>query len=120
MRLQTWRRLGPVFAASGEAPWLASHASYPTPLVSGRHHVRVYFSPRDAANRSSIGALDLALDGDRFELVSPPRGPLLSPGARGAFDDSGVTVGCVLADGDQVRVWYLGWSLGVTVPFRNF
>lgn len=120
MRPQTWRRLGRIFAASGEAPWLASHASNPTPLVLQGNQVRVYFSSRDAANRSSIGALDLALDGDKIELISPARGPLLSPGERGAFDDSGVSVGCALASGDQVRVWYLGWNLGVTVPFRNF
>jgi hypothetical protein len=117
---QCWRRLGMVFSASGEFPWMASHASYPTPLVLKDGLIRVYFSPRDMANRSSITSLDLALDGDQFVIESPPRCPLLSPGARGAFDDSGVTVGSVLADGAAVLVWYLGWSLGVTVPFRNF
>jgi hypothetical protein len=99
---------------------MASHASCPTPLCLGSGIVRVYFSPRDAANRSSVASLDLALNGERFGIVSPVRGPLLSPGPRGAFDDSGVTVGGVLSDGDFLRVWYLGWSLGVTVPFRNF
>lgn len=117
---QTWRRLGQVFAADGAAPWMVSHASYPTPLVLGPRLVRIYFSPRDSDNRSSIASLDLALEGERFDIVSPPRGPLLSPGPRGAFDDSGVTVGSVLTDGEGVRVWYLGWNIGVTVPFRNF
>jgi hypothetical protein len=120
MARQTWRRLGLVFSTGGEAPWIASHASYPTPLPVADQFVRVYFSPRDADNRSSIASLEIALDGDRFFVVSPPRGPLLSPGPRGAFDDSGVSVGSVVADGETVRVWYLGWNLGVTVPFRNF
>jgi hypothetical protein len=118
--LQTWRRLGQIFSVSGEAPWAVSHASYPTPLVLDHRRVRVYFSPRDGSNRSSIASLDLELDGDRWEVAPPMRGPLLSPGGRGAFDDSGVTIGCVLADGAAVKVWYLGWSLGVTVPFLNF
>lgn len=120
MRSQVWRRLGQVFAPQAAVPWMASHASYPTPLVLGPRLVRSYFSPRDAMNRSSIAAVDLALDDRHFELLGQPRGPLLSPGPRGAFDDSGVTVGCVLAAGDKVHVWYLGWTLGVTVPFRNF
>ena len=98
---------------------MASHAAYPTPLVLRGDRVRVYFSSRDTNNRSSIAALDLGLSADRFEIVSPPRGPLLSPGPRGAFDDSGVTIGSVLAEEDTVLVWYLGWNLGVTVPFRN-
>lgn len=97
-----------------------SHATYPTPLVLDQHLVRVYFSPRDTMNRSYIASIDLALDDRRFQVVGQPRGPLLSFGPRGAFDDSGVSVGCVLADHDKIRVWYLGWSLGLTVPFRNF
>jgi hypothetical protein len=119
IRAQTWLRLGPVFCPAGDVPWMMSHASYPTPLVLADNLVRVYFSPRDAENRSSIAALDLALDGRRFEIVGAPRGPLLGPGAIGTFDDSGVTVSSVLADERTVRVWYLGWNLAVTVPFRN-
>lgn len=120
MRFQTWRRLGRVFVAAGEELWRISHASNPTPLVLSGKRVRVYFSPRDADNRSSIAAIDLELEDQRFAVVSSVHGPLLSPGARGAFDDSGVSVGCAIEFGGRTRIWYLGWSLGVTVPFRNF
>lgn len=99
---------------------MASHASYPTPMVHDDETVRVFFSPRDRQSRSSIFFLDLAVDGDRFEVVRVAGRPLLEPGPRGAFDDSGVTVSCVVADGGHTLVYYLGWSLGVTVPFRNF
>ena len=117
---QHWRRLGFVYNASGGAPWMASHAAYPTPLPLADGTVRVYFSPRDTLNRGCITALLLALDGDRFHVLEKPRTPLLSHGPHGAFDDSGVTVGCVVPDGDEIRVYYLGWSLAVTVPFHNF
>jgi hypothetical protein len=43
--------------------------------------------------------------------------PVLVPGAIGAFDDSGVTTSCLVADGDRQLLYYTGWSLGVTVPF---
>ena len=119
IRQQVWLRLGPVFCPVGNVPWMMTHASYPTPLVLADNLVRVFFSPRDGENRSSIASLDLALDGRRFEIVGAPRGPLLGPGAIGTFDDSGVTVSAVLADEGRVRVWYLGWNLGVAVPFRN-
>lgn len=99
---------------------MATHASYPTPLVDDSGTVRVFFSPRDRQNQSSIFWLDLAIDGDRFEVLRVAGAPLLEPGPRGAFDDSGVSVSCVIADGDRMLVYYLGWSLGITVPFRNF
>jgi hypothetical protein len=120
MRRQVWLRLGHVYAPQGDIGEMVSHAAYPTPLVLDGQVVRIYFSPRDAQNRSSIAFVDVALDGRRFALVAPPTGPLLSPGPRGAFDDSGVTVSCVLAEAELISVWYLGWSLGTTVPFRNF
>jgi hypothetical protein len=120
MKRQIWRRLGRVFCADGRSPFLGTHASYPTPLVQEDGTVRVFFSPRDGQNRSTIFFLDLAIDGDRFEVLRIADGPLLEPGPRGSFDDSGVTVSCVIADGDRRLVYYLGWSLAVTVPFRNF
>jgi hypothetical protein len=120
MGAQKWRRLGHVFCADGHAPWMATHASYPTPLVLGDRTVRVFFSPRDKDNRSSITSLDLSLGNGRFEVGPLAPGPLLSPGVRGAFDDSGVTVSSVVQAGDRLYVYYLGWSLSVTVPFRNF
>lgn len=115
-----WRDLGHVYVADGASPWLASHASYPTPLALPDGRLRVFFSPRDGEGRSSVFSLDIALNGDRFERLGPPSGPWLTPGARGAFDDAGASVSCVRqrADGG-LECWYLGWTLGVSVPFRT-
>jgi hypothetical protein len=101
-------------------PWMFSHASYPTPLALRDGRIRVFFSPRDASSRSSITFLDLDISGERFSIANLSREPLLSPGQRGAFDDGGVTVSCVIAADDEILVYYLGWSVSVTVPFRNF
>ena len=120
MTKQVWRRLGHVFVGAGQTEWMAGYASYPTPLVIDAYIVRIFFSPRDARNRSSITSLDLRLAGECYEIVSPPEKQLLSPGPAGCFDDSGVTMGCVVPYGDALFVYYLGWNLGVTVPFRNF
>ncbi|WP_037300399.1 hypothetical protein [Rubritepida flocculans] len=118
--MQRWRPLGHVHVAAGESPWHASHATYPTPLSLPDGRLRVFFSPRDAKGRSSIFSLDLALEGERFERLGPPDGPWLEPGPRGAFDDAGASVAWVgmLPDGG-VECLYLGWSLGVSVPFRT-
>jgi len=115
-----WRPLGRVFSPSGEAPWGVSHASNPTALALSGEHVRIFFSTRDASNRSSAASIDIAIDGDRFEMLSAPRGPLLGPGARGCFDTDGVTVSCVIAHQGRLYAFYLGWTVLVHVPFTNF
>jgi hypothetical protein len=99
---------------------MAGYASYPTPLVLDDRVVRIFFSPRDSENRSSITSLDLNLEGEHFQILTLPQERLLSPGQRGSFDDSGVTVACVIPVGSEIFVYYLGWNLGTTVPFRNF
>lgn len=116
-----WRSLGRVQGGPpGIAPWGLSHASYPTALPVDSERIRIFFSSRDAEQRSCIAAVDIGLSGDRFETLGPPRGPLLSPGPRGAFDADGVTVGCVLHDGGRLYVFYLGWTVLQRVPFTNF
>ena len=119
-RQQLWRSLGRVHVARGETSWHTTHASYPTPLPLPDGSVRVFFSPRDTEGRSSIFSLDLALSPSGFEILGTPRGPWLEPGPAGAFDDAGVSVAWVghTADGG-LDCWYLGWTLGVSVPFRT-
>jgi hypothetical protein len=98
--------------------WAVSHAALPTleaPL--GDDAVRILFSPRDAAGRAAIGRADVSLGG-LVASVQPE--PLLTPGPLGAFDDNGVTVSCLVDEGDRTLLYYTGWSLGVSVPFQLF
>jgi hypothetical protein len=115
-----WRPLGRVFSPTAGDPWRVSHASYPTALALADGNVRVFYSTRDTSNRSSTASIDMTIDGDRFEVLGPPRGPLLTPGARGAFDADGVTVSSVVAHGGKLYAFYLGWTVLVHVPFTNF
>jgi predicted GH43/DUF377 family glycosyl hydrolase len=79
---------------------------------------RIYFSSRDASNRSSVGWIEIDMR-QPTKVLAKATAPVLSPGPRGAFDDSGVTVSCIVREGDSIWLYYLGWNLGVTVPFRN-
>ncbi len=115
-----WRPLGKVFSPTASEPWRVSHASYPTALPRAGGTLRVFYSTRDAANRSSTASIDLMVDGDRFEVLGPPRGPLMVPGARGSFDADGVTVSSVVAQDGKLYAFYLGWTALVHVPFTNF
>ncbi|MCK1511850.1 hypothetical protein IVB22_04585 [Bradyrhizobium sp. 190] len=115
-----WRPLGRVFSPIAGEPWSVSHAAYPTALTLADGNVRIFYSTRDASNRSSAASVDVAIVGNRFEVLGDPRGPLLTPGARGSFDADGVTVSSVIAHDGKLYAFYLGWTVLVHVPFTNF
>lgn len=109
-----WRKLGLVFRPAGGHPSLATHAALPVAAPLGGDLSRVFYSGRDAANRSAIGSLVLRL-GEAPRVEEAPPAPVLAPGAAGAFDDAGCGMGCVVGD----RLYYMGWNVGGSVPWRN-
>jgi predicted GH43/DUF377 family glycosyl hydrolase len=113
-----WIKQGRVFCPDGNFDWMRSHAAGPLAEHMEGDRFRVYFGCRDAANRTSIGQLELDITRpDRVLDLSPT--PVVAPGARGLFDDSGVSTGCLVRNGSVRFLYYLGWNLGVTVPWRN-
>lgn len=114
----TWHKLGLQFVPAGNLPWMRSHAANPTPELRGGDIVRVYFSSRDEHNRAHIGWVEIELS-DSPRVVRVADEPVVAPGPQGGFDDSGTSMGCLVHDGDRTLLYYLGWNLGVTVPWRN-
>ena len=114
-----WRKLGPIFQPAGDLPWMRSHAANPVAEARGGDRFRVYFGARDERNRSSIGWIEIDLRRPR-EILARAEHPVLGPGPAGTFDDSGVSMGCLIRAADGRRfLFYLGWTLGVDVPWRN-
>ncbi len=113
----SWERLGRIFVPDGRTSWMHSHAANPFALPLDDDLVRIYFSSRDEENRSSIGWLDYSMRDRAIARISER--PVLAPGERGLFDDSGVSLGWIVASGERLLLYYAGWNLGVTIPFRN-
>lgn len=114
-----WNKLGLIFNSYGQYPWMLTHATYPVAEKLDGDLIKVYFSCRDKNNRSSIASLTIDLNSPQkiLELSSEP---VLSPGDSGFFDDSGTTVSSIAkAEDGSTYLYYLGWNLGKTVPFRN-
>jgi hypothetical protein len=113
-----WEKLGRVFCVDQQADWMMSHTANPYPEHLRDDVYRVYFSCRDQMNRSSITYLDF--DVVRREVVARPSEQVLAPGILGTFDDSGCSIACIvdMPDGKKY-MYYMGWCLSVTVPWRN-
>lgn len=113
-----WEKLGLIFCPDNNYDWMVSHAANPVVEHIDSSLFRIYFSPRDKNNCSSIGYVVIDINHPQ-KILQISEKPLLQAGALGGFDDSGTSMGCLINSGDQKYLYYLGWNLGVTVPWRN-
>lgn len=87
-----------------------THAAMPTYFEG-----EIYFSPRD---RNGCSHIYKAPFSPRTQKMGLPV-EVATPGVLGEFDDAGAMVSWVRRDGPRVLIYYIGWNLGMTVPFRN-
>jgi len=106
-----WQKIGLVFGPSGEREWLLTHASAPVALPVGDCLYRVYFSSRDARNRSHVGYVELDIRQPTAVLSFSNR-PVLAPGPLGHFDDHGVYASSILEYDQTLFLYYIGWNPG--------
>jgi hypothetical protein len=96
-----------------------SHAALPIVGATSGSRAQVYFSARDSASRAQIGRASVDLDDAESEPQFEAE-PLIRLGLPGAYDDSGVTGGCLVDEGGRLYLYFSGWSLAVGVPFLFF
>jgi hypothetical protein len=113
-----WQRRGKIMEPPRLGSWAKSHAMVPF-VDAGGGGLTMFFSSRDPSGHSHTGRSDLELtsDGARVAVQSDP---VLSPGPLGGFDDSGAMGACLVRHEGRQHLYYIGWSLGVTVPFATY
>ena len=116
--MKRWRKLGRIFVPDGSKPWMSAYAANPVAEHVNGDRFRIYFSSRDAHNRSSIAFVEIALS-DPATILCEAETPVLGPGEAATFDDAGVSIGCLLRVGSVRYLYYMGWHLDTTVPWRN-
>ncbi len=117
----TWEPRGRLFPPKNAPSWIGGYAALPFAVPSNDgtsdRTARVFFSGRDAQNRSHVGACSIDLDRLSVDATSITPEPLLSPGPLGAFDDSGCSMSSIVEHGGRTFLYYTGWMLGRSVPF---
>ncbi len=114
-----WEKLGRIFEVNGNFPWMNTHASFPYAVNIGNDVFRVYFSPRNSANQSSIAFFDLNIDNPTKPLNISDK-PILCPGKLGLFDDAGVSLSSIIPHNDTEYLYYVGWHLAQSIPFHVY
>ncbi|WP_257291688.1 hypothetical protein [Endozoicomonas sp. ONNA1] len=113
-----WRKLGVVFCPTGKSDWMRSHAAVPIAEHVRDDIFKIYFSTRDDSNRSYTAYVVIDINQPNNVLEISER-PVLEPGSPGEFDDSGAMATWLTYYRSERFLYYIGWNLGVTVPFRN-
>lgn len=114
-----WEKLGFLFCANGENEWMISHAMLPIAINLQDDIFRIYFSSRDKLNRSHGNYIDIDIKKPQTILNISAK-PILVPGRIGYFDDSGSQPCSLLRYNNINYLYYVGWTLGQTIPFRTF
>lgn len=103
-----WRKLGQLYAPAAVHPKLITHAANPLAVPLEGDVYRVFYSGRDAKNRSSVGFVDV--DIVRHALIHVHEQPVFEFGPEGSFYSHGVSIGnCYEADG-QRYIPFMGWQ----------
>lgn len=115
----TWQDLGLVFTPDMGPKWMGTHAQVPTPLhLPDQGIIRVYIASRPHPELSLTGYVDLD-DADPTRVLDISENPLLQTGKPGTFDEHGIMPSAAVADGDEILLYYSGWSRATTVPYTN-
>ena len=112
-----WKKLGIIYdPANFRGGYKYGANPVATKLEKGIY--RIYFNIRDNENKSYITYLDF--DISNYKILSVSSEPVICPGDRGYFDDSGCSLGSIVRISDEIEyIYYVGWNLGITVPWRN-
>lgn len=116
--MKAWKKRGLVFCPDQNFGWMQTHAAVPIAERIKGDLYRIYFSTRDAANRSRTGYVVIDIQKPQA-ILELSENPVLDIGALGTFDDSGAMATWLAEWNGQRYLYYIGWNLGVTVPFRN-
>ena len=99
------------------AGWSA-HRQMPTPLLLKADRLRLFFSCRDANNRSHVFWSDFE-PRPPWKFIAASEGPVLAPGGLGEFDLHGVMPTAIAVRGDEIWLYYIGWTVRQDVPYHN-
>jgi hypothetical protein len=107
----SWRRRGLIYAPAGQQPWMQTHASNPLVLAIGPERLRIYFSCRDADQRSHVAFVEID-PREPSTILRVAERPSLAPGPLGYFDDHGTYAMSLVEHEGRLLLYYVGWNPG--------
>lgn len=113
-----WERqdviIEPLPRSSGWSP----HCQMPTPIQRDDETIRLYYTARSAQNQAHVLFVDIAAH-PPYTVRNRPTQACLAPGPLGHFDAAGVMPTAVVRIENEIRLYYIGWTVRDDVPYHN-
>lgn len=113
-----FEKRGLIYCPNKENIWRQQFAMLPTPLLIG-NVLRIYLGICDANNVGRIGYVDVNPE-NPSEVIKVSEKPVLDIGLAGCFDDNGVVPVSILKTDNKIFLYYIGFQLGIKVPYYMF
>jgi len=98
---------------------MKTHAMLPAPLHMGGSLYRLYFAGRNDENQSHAGYATVDINAPE-KIIGLSKNPVLMPGRLGTFDDNGVLPSCLVKNGGDLFMYYIGFKPGGTTRMDLF
>lgn len=107
---QYWKKLGRLYIPrhNNRHPKLLTHAANPLPIHMNGDVYRIFYSGRDACNRSSVGAVDI--DIITRNIIKEHQDPFLEHGPVGSFYSHGVSIANCYRLNGVTYMLFMGWQ----------
>lgn len=115
-----WVKKGLIFRVDENSrhSWMLTHAQIPVADIVEDDRMRIYFGTRDKLNRTVTTYIEVQADNPQSVLHVHDQ-PVLGLGELGCFDDSGAMPSWIVNNGGIKYLYYSGWNVTTTVPYRN-
>ena len=114
-----WQKKGLILGPNNEVDWQSKFVMLPTPIRINNDVLRIFIGFTGENNVGRIGYVDVDPN-DPSKILNISKKPVLDIGKKGCFDDNGVVPISVLRNGDEIWLYYIGFQLGVQVPYYMF
>jgi predicted GH43/DUF377 family glycosyl hydrolase len=114
-----WKKLGLIIKPNKNVWWMQTHCMIPTPEHVEGSLYKIYFSGRNDQNQSHIGFALIDME-NPTQVLEYSKEPILKPGDLGCFDDNGVTPSCLVKNGKETHLYFIGWNPGSTIRMHIF
>lgn len=113
-----WKKKGMIYCPANDQPWKNQFAMLPTPIMVD-DSLRIFIGFCDKDNVGRIGYVDVD-PANPMSIRNVSENPVLDIGRPGCFDDNGVVPISILQKEDEIYLYYIGFQLGVKVPYYMF
>jgi len=104
-----WEKKGQIFEVENKSEYLISHASNPLPVHLHDDIFRVFYSGRNADNKSSVGYVDI--DIVTLKVINYPQKPVITYGNESSFYSHGISIGNVYDVLGKSYILFMGWQV---------